>query len=121
MIPPNILQPGDAIMYRPSNWIGVIIAVKTWSWTSHIEVYVGDNRSIGAREEGVDVWPLRNDKYVKTVLRPVLPFDYLNALVWFNEEAKGDKYDIEGLFGFFIPDKNPKDDTTVNYKKEFCS
>lgn len=122
MFPPNIIQPGDAIMYRPSSLVGVIIAIKTWSWTSHIEVYVGDNRSIGAREEGVDVWPVRNDKYAKTILRPKSEILNIAAgMEWFNEEAKGDKYDVEGLFGFFIPDKRPKDDSTVNYKKEFCS
>lgn len=118
-INPQILQAGDSILYRPSDLIGVIIAVKTWSWTSHIEVYIGSGCSVAAREEGVNIYPLRNDKYVSGVLRPTLPVDMGAAMDWFNREAKGDKYSVSGLFGFFAP-KETGDDA-MNYKAEFCS
>lgn len=121
MFPLDVIQPGDSIMYRPSSFAGLFIAIKTWSWTSHIEVYVGNSQSIGAREDGVAIWPLRNDKYAKTILRPKENFIIHDAMKWFYDQANGDVYDVQGLFGFFIPDKTPKDDTTVNYKKEFCS
>ena len=121
LIDPSILKPGDCILYRPSNVVGVIIALKTWSWTSHIEGYVGNGMSIGAREEGVDMYPLRNDKYVNGVLRPRAPFDLAEAMKWFHAEAKGDKYNVGGLFGFFDADKPGTPNQDGNYKSEFCS
>lgn len=117
---PTILQPGDSILYRPSNLVGVIIAVKTWSWTSHIEGYVGNGRAIGARIEGVDEYPVRNDKYASRILRPVAPFDLAAAMEWFNSEAKGDKYSVTGLFSFFAPKFGSAGDH-FNYRAEFCS
>lgn len=117
-INPAILQPGDSILYRPSNLIGVIIAIKTWGWISHIEGYTGNGQSVGARASGVNLWPLRNDKYVRYVLRPKVPFDLAKAMDWFNREAKGDKYSVGGLFGFYDPDLRPG---PRNPKAEFCS
>lgn len=121
MFNPSILIPGDCILYKPSDVVGLIIAIKTWSWTAHIEGYIGNNQSIAARDTGVNTYPLRNDKYAKCILRPKISFDFNAAMDWYDKCAKGDKYDFEGLFGFFIPDKFDKDDSTVNYKKFFCS
>jgi uncharacterized protein YycO len=121
MFSKELLQPGDSIMYKPSNLIGVIIALKTWSWTSHVETYIGNDQSIGARSDGVKVWPLRNDKYVKAILRPRGNFDIVAALEWFLNYADGDKYDWQGLFSFYIPKQKDVDDPTANYRKEFCS
>lgn len=123
MFDSSILMPGDSILYRPSSFAGVAIAIKTFSWTSHIEGYIGNGRSIGARDTGVKVYLLRNDKYAKVILRPkaVCKFDFQAAMDWYYKEADGDSYDFTGLFAFFIPDKYPKDDSTENYKKEFCS
>lgn len=102
--------------------IGAIIAVKTVSWTSHIEVIVSPTTAVAARFSGVNEYPIRNDKYVNGVLEPKLPFDLAAAMEWFNREAKGDKYDIGGLFGFFVPQKNGgNNDSTKNYRAEFCS
>lgn len=120
-IDPAILKPGDSILYRPSSLIGVIIAIKTFSWTSHIEGYVGGGMAVGARQGGVELWPLRNDKYVCGVLRPNVPFDLAAAMDWFNREAKGDKYWVSGLFGFYAPKDVKDQDETMNYKAEFCS
>ena len=116
MLDTSLLLPGDVILYRPSSIIGWIIAIKTWSFVSHVECYIGNNKSIGARPEGVNIYPLRNDKYVSYILRPTEPFDIVKAMEWFNKEAKGDKYDIGGLFGFFLTHN-----TKLHFDKEFCS
>lgn len=121
MFPVELIKPGDTIVYKPSSFIGLWIAVKTWSWTSHVETYIGGDESIGARSDGVKVWPLRNDKYARTILRPKVEFDIIPALEWFENFADGDVYDWQGLFGFYIPKKKDIEDSTVNYKKEFCS
>jgi hypothetical protein len=118
MIDPAILKPGDSILYKPSSLAGVIIAFKTWTWLSHVEGYVGDGMSIGARIEGVNIYPLRNDKSLRFVMRPNQPFDLVKAMAWFNAEAKGDHYAVDGLFSFLIPkgSAGPK-----NPHEEFCS
>jgi hypothetical protein len=129
VIDQSILQPGDHILYRPSSFTGLIIAVKTWSWVSHIEVVVSVNpyTSIAARspwDGNVNQFALRNDKYVAYVLRPEPDagqrLDINKGMEWFNREAKGDKYDLGGLFGFYIPGTTkPRKDQ--NYHSEFCS
>lgn len=111
---PDLLQPGDTILYSPSDLIGVIIAVKTWAWISHAELYIGNGQSIGARIEGVNIYPLRNDKHSAYILRPTESFELAKALFWFGTHAQGDGYDVAGLFEFFglsIP----------NSRHEFCS
>jgi len=122
MFDSTILKPGDHILYSPSNWVGYIIALKTWTWkgAAHIEVYIGNNQSVGARLEGVKVWPLRNDKYAAYILRPKCALDMDKAMAWFMKEANGDHYSIDGLFKFFLPNETPID-STKNYKSEFCS
>lgn len=118
-VDPAILTPGRAILYRPSDFVGLIISLKTWSWTSHIEVVVSENTSVAARLSGVYEYPIRNDKYVCGVLEPTQPFDLKAAMVWFNQQAKGDKYFITGLFGFYLPKEGMKQQS--DYKAEFCS
>jgi hypothetical protein len=115
----SILTPGRAILYRPANLIGVIISIKTWSWTSHIEVVVSPTTAVAARFDGVDEYPIRNDKYVCGVLEPTMPFDLATAMVWFNTQAKGDCYDLGGLFGFYLPKDGGNG--KKNFKAEFCS
>ena len=123
-VDPAILKPGRCILYRPSpppwDWVlGAIISLKTWSWTSHIEVIASATTSVAARAEGVNEYPIRNDAYVCGVLEPTQPFDLVKAMAWFNAEARGDSYDVKGLFGFYLP----QDDMTehAHYKSEFCS
>lgn len=114
MVDRTLLKPGDIILYSPSSLIGLWIAIKTWSWVSHVETYIGHNQCIAARFQGVNYWPLRNDKYVSYVLRPNKPFNVDKAKEWFNKNAKGDGYDLLGLFGFYgikVP----------HWKHEFCS
>ena len=114
MLDPKLLNPGDVILYSPSELIGVLIAIKTWCWVSHVETYIGNGQSIGARIQGVNVYPLRNDKYAKYILRPNRTFDLGKALTWFDKNAKGDGYDVLGLFGFYglkVPTRH----------HEFCS
>jgi len=115
----SLLTPGRCVLYRPSNLIGVIISIKTWSWTSHIEVVVSRTTSVAARMEGVNEYPIRNDKYVCGVLEPTMPFDLTSAMEWFDAQAKGDKYDLGGLFDFYLP--KDQGNNTTNYKSEFCS
>jgi hypothetical protein len=109
------IQPGDCLVYRPSNWIGRMIALKTWLPYSHVEICVDDNRAIGARSGGVDYYPLRIDKYLAVVMRP--DSSWLNledGLEWFNINARGIPYDYWGLLRFYTFG-NPSLD------KMFCS
>jgi hypothetical protein len=116
MFEQSLLRPGDSILYKPSSLIGWFIAIKTWSMVSHIECYIGNGQCISARPESVNIYPLRNDKYATYILRPTEPFNFDKAMEWFNEEAKGDSYDIGGLFGFFVAHN-----TKAHFDKEFCS
>ena len=116
MFDPSILKQGDAILYSPSSVVGYVIAIKTWSWVSHIEGYIGEGKSIGARPKGIDIYPLRNDKHSAYILRPNEPFDFGKAMGWFNKEAKGDKYDFKGLFDFY-----DVHNCTLDPSKQVCS
>jgi uncharacterized protein YycO len=112
----NILLPGDALIYRPSNLVGYIIALKTWTWASHIEIYIGDLQSIAARPSGVNIYPIRYDKYTTHVLRPKKKLNVKKAMDWFHTEAMNDKYDYIGLFDFFS-----YKDGKLSPKAEVCS
>jgi hypothetical protein len=117
VIDPAILQPGDALLYRPSSLAGILIGLFTGP-LSHIEVYIGNGESIGARQEGVNLWLLRNDKYLKYVRRPKQALNVAAGMTWFNAEAKGDQYDFKGLFEFKFPKKGKM---PSNPAREFCS
>lgn len=109
-----VIAPGDCLLYRPTDLIGKLICLKTWSPYSHCETYVGGGKSIGARKEGVNLYPVRWDK-LAMILRPDPGRLNLKAgMAWFDANAKGQAYDFLGLFRFFTWGKQSTD-------RQFCS
>lgn len=98
------LQPGDAILYKPTDWVGWVIAVKTWTRVSHIEVYVGEGNSVASRNGiGVGLYPARLTD-MAAVLRPISSlFDIKKSMEYF-AKVRGQKYDWKDLliFGLLI-------------------
>lgn len=82
------------------------IAIKTWTWLSHVEVYVGNGRVIAARPSGVDIYPERMDSSLRFVRRPImtpgLQFNGQCAMLAV-QPLLGQPYEIAGLFSFYLP------------------
>ncbi len=108
------LLPGDCLLYRPGCPIGLWIAIKTWAWVSHVEVYAGNGVSYAARVSGVDAYKFRAE-HLAYVLRPIGRFDADRADRWFDVVAKGQKYDFLGLLCFYLARKQGAQD------RMFCS
>ena len=100
---PDDLRGGDILLYKPSDLVGVLIAIKTWTWLSHVECYLGGGRSLAARIQGVNVYTERVDKYLVAVRRPkVQPFDLGKA--WAAVAPMiGQPYQVAGFWEFFDP------------------
>lgn len=99
----SILQGGDCLLYRPKphSLTGLVIALKTWTWIAHVEVYKGGGVSLASRDGiGVNAYPLRTEQ-LGLVRRPNQFFDLGAALRWF-EGVKGQKYDWLGLMCFTL-------------------
>lgn len=124
-INPQILRPGDALLFRPSSLIGYWIWLKTWTKLSHIAIVSDPTKllQVEACEKGVNEFPLRLDKYLAYVRRPSQPLDFDAAYRWFNVPydkkthtgIRGQGYDIKGLFVFYLAAKHGSPD------KMFCS
>jgi hypothetical protein len=103
---PAILKVGDVLFYTPSDLVGYIIGIKTWTWLSHVEVYIGGGKAIGARLKGVNIYDLRVDKHLVYVRRPVMnghgEFDPMKALGAV-ASTLGTPYDIGSFEAFFNP------------------
>lgn len=105
MLVPEELRAGDVLLYSPSSWIGWIICLKTWCTLSHCEIYYGQGKVIAARQQGVDIYDERIDRYLRFVRRPVLvskPFDVASAYKAVMPML-GKPYDIKALFDFYLP------------------
>lgn len=106
MIGPEELQVGDVLLYSPSDWIGWVIAVKTWTLLSHSEVYCGKGMVYAARSGGVDLYKERLDKYLRFVRRPLMPagknFD-ADAAFEAVRQSLGAPYEFSALASFFMP------------------
>jgi hypothetical protein len=113
MSSPTPLKPGDCLLYRPTGFLGWAIATKTWMRWSHVEIAVKPGMSIGARPEGVNYYTTRWSR-LGAVMRPTQPVDVAKAMAWFDAKAKGQHYDVLGLFRFFTWGKQSTD-------KQFCS
>jgi len=101
--PPDNLLPGDILLYKPSDLMGILIAVKTWAWLSHVECYVGGGRVIAARIQGVNVYAERVDKYLVAVRRPkTSDFDIGGAWKAI-ESMMGKPYEVSAFWEFFNP------------------
>lgn len=97
----ELLRPGMTMGYSPSSLFGKIIVSKTWMNLSHVETYIGGGMSVAARWEGVNMYPVREDKYLCVVLEPTAPFDLDRAKQWFMTHACGLKYDLWGMRIFY--------------------
>jgi hypothetical protein len=112
------LQPGDHLLYSPTGFFGLLIAVKSWHKIAHIEVYVGNGSSIASRDGvGVGLYPFREDD-LAYILRPNQPIDLEKGLAWFRT-VQGQGYDWLGLLRFawrseYVPEK-------AHENKQFCS
>lgn len=114
---PAILRPGDCLLYSPGfSFIGWWIAIKTWTWVSHCEGYIGERLTIAARASGVRMYLLET-KNLAYVLRPKPehPFNYDAAMDWFFDKADGQGYDFFGLFCFYFAKAQS------SKTKQFCS
>jgi hypothetical protein len=102
MTPVIDLRAGDILLYRPSSWVGWVIAIKTASRAaSHVEVAVKPGIAIAARRAGVNYYGIRWE-HLSRVLRPNKPLDLSRALDWFDKNARGQRYDYVALGRFFI-------------------
>lgn len=108
------LQPGDLLLYSGTGFVSWAIRTKTWSPYSHVEVYIGNGRSVASRNGiGVGEYPLRTED-LALILRPNQPFDLQAGLAWFRT-VNGQKYDWTGLFAFFFATWQ------ASHNKMFCS
>ena len=99
--PKACLQPGDCLLYRPNNLFGWLIAIKTWTRVSHVEVYAGGDTSVASRDGlGVNRYAVRMEN-LGCILRPHQPFSLLAGLAWF-DGVRGQKYDWLGLLCFTL-------------------
>jgi hypothetical protein len=98
------LQPGDILLYGGGDLVSRLIQFRTWSDVSHIEIYVGDGRSVASRNGiGVGKYPLRVQG-LRRVYRPLgANFDLAAAMRWF-EKVNGTKYGWADLLRFYLID-----------------
>lgn len=103
---PVTLEAGDVLLYSPTDFMGILIAIKTWTWLSHVETYLGNGRVIAARPSGVDLYEERIDRSLRFIRRPIMA-----PGVQFNTDGAmqavksflGQPYEIAGLFSFYLP------------------
>ena len=99
---PKDLRPGDVLLYAPSDLLGVAIAIKCWTWLSHVECCIGNGQVIAARIQGVDIYRERIDEYLVCVRRPFKQFNLVGAIAAV-KPMMFQKYEVSGLFEFFAP------------------
>lgn len=97
------LEVGDCLIYTGLSFFDILIRLKTWSYSCHVEIYVGGGKSVASRNfKGVDIYPLRLEGLYK--VRRVNPlygkFDKEKAMQWFYSKAQGQAYDLIGLLSF---------------------
>lgn len=116
-------QPGDCLLYRGTGFYSWLIAIKTWHDVSHVEVFVGRDKtgalsSVASRNGiGVGQYPLRLDGLI-AVLRPTAPFNLADAMKAFHAKYEGQKYDWLGLLRFAWRSKVVPD---CDDNRQFCS
>lgn len=97
--------PGDVLFYSPSDVVGLLIAVKTWTWLSHVESIwdIQDNKHevVAARISGVNTYPIRIDKHLVAIRRPVR-FNKLEGHLSVNLQL-GQSYEVSSFERFFNP------------------
>lgn len=108
---PGDLQVGDVLFFSPSSIVGVAIAVKSWTWLSHVEGYCGGGRVIAARADGVNIYPTRIDEYLVCVRRPKSQFYLGPAFQRLHPLMTG--YDAAALLAFFEPQRKHASATAI--------
>ncbi len=95
------LQPGDILLYGGGDVVSRLIQFRTWSDVSHIEIYVGDGRSVASRNGvGVGQYPLRVAG-LRRVYRPKVFLNLLQGLNWF-ATVNGTPYGWADLLRFYL-------------------
>lgn len=100
------LMPGDCLVYfnRRSvfNWL---IALRTWNFDAHVEVYAGGGMSFASRDGlGVNAYGVRMDGLV-AAMRPVPELGKLDwdaGKAWFSS-VRGQSYGWIDLLAFVFP------------------
>ncbi len=115
---PCTLLPGDLMLYRPEGLVGWLIASRTFSNWSHVEVYGGDGWTLASRNGiGVGRYPVQWARLGK-VLRPCLPVQMASGLRWFDAVADGQRYDWWAIVRFCLPHIITRD---LDLKRQICS
>ena len=97
------LQPGDILLYGGGGIVNALIQFRTWSDVSHIEIYIGEGKSVASRNGiGVGKYPLRMNG-LRRVYRPKVAFDFEKAMRWF-ATVDGTKYGWADLLRFYLID-----------------
>lgn len=98
------LLPGDVLLYKGTGFFGWLTRLKTWAPVGHVEIYIGHGQTVTASAPlGVNYHPLRcPHSRLLYVRRPRAPFNVFAANAWFEQSAKGQKYDTFGLFRAFF-------------------
>jgi hypothetical protein len=97
------LQAGDILLYGGTDAVSRLIQFRTWSDVSHIEVYVGEGRSVASCNGiGVGKYPLRIQG-LRRVLRPTVALDLTDGLKWF-DSVNGTPYSWADLLRFYLID-----------------
>jgi len=96
------LRPGDCLGYFSGGIFDITTAIKTWCWLAHVEIYAGAGMSVASRNgEGVNRYKLRTDG-LAVIRRPIGILDLEAAHYWFENTARGQKYDWKGLLCFTL-------------------
>jgi hypothetical protein len=110
-----VAQAGDLLLYRPHSLMGHLIALKSWSRWSHVEVVVGPGVVVAARYDGGVRYYLATYEHLGMVLRPnPAKLNLAEGLFWFDGHARGQAYDLWGLFRFFTLGR-------PSMTRQFCS
>ena len=118
MITEAELQPGDVLLYKGKGVWMLWTRWKTWSKVGHVEVYVGNGRTITASpSKGVNYHPLRlsEEEGLRYVLRSKATIDVGAGLAWFEANVRGQRYDLLGLVKAFYLNRDGAED------KMWCS
>lgn len=101
------LRPGDCLLYYTRrDLVDFIIALKTWTFVAHVEIYEGEGKSVASRNGiGVNRYPLREQGLI-CVRRPIGILDIQSARHWFATSAIGQKYDWLGLLVYYMARKH---------------
>lgn len=111
---PAILRTGDALLYRPSDFFGWLIWLKSWTRIAHIEIYAGEGMSWASRDGiGINRYPLRTAQ-LGCVRRANVTLD-IAKMEEYSASVRGQGYDWRGLATFAVLVKKGSEG------KQFCS